>query len=407
MIKRHITNKILESLTDTPVFFLQGARQVGKSTLVQALSKAGHESEYLTLDDATILTAAQADPTGFIAGLSEPVIIDEVQRAPALLPAIKAAVDKERKPGRFILTGSANVLLLPKVSESLAGRMELHTLWPFSQGELGGRLETFVDRLFKEQLRKPELIDTFDIFEQAMRGGYPEIQSRSQARQRDWFGSYVTTILQRDVRDMANIQGLTELPQLLRLLAARSAQLLNYSDLARSMTIPQSTLKRYMALLEATFLVQLLPTWFTNTGKRLVKAPKLIMVDTGLMASLLGIDTRRLEVDPALKGRLLENFVIMEIRKQAAWSQTRPELFHYRTHSQHEVDLVLEDASGGIVGIEIKTSSTIKASDLKGLHDLAESAGDRFLRGVILYLGDKVVPMGANLHAMPVQNLWA
>jgi predicted AAA+ superfamily ATPase len=323
------------------------------------------------------------------------------------LLAIKAAVDKERSPGRFLLTGSANVLLLPKVSESLAGRMELHTLWPFSQGELGGVRETFVDRLFKKQLRKPELGDTPNIFEQAMRGGYPEIQSRSQPRRRDWFGSYVTTILQRDVRDMGNIQGLTELPQLLRLLAARSAQLLNFSDLARSMTIPQSTLKRYMALLEATFLVQLLPAWFTNIGKRLVKAPKLIMVDTGLVASLLGIDARRLEVDSTLKGHLLENFLIMEIRKQAAWSQTRPELFHYRTHSQHEVDLVLEDAAGRIVGIEIKASSTIKTAALRGMHDLAESAGDRFVRGVILYLGDKVVPMGANLHAMPLQSVWA
>ena len=399
-----------QSLRDTPVVFVQGPRQAGKTTLVKSLKAAGHDAHYLTLDDATVLAAAHQDPHGFIDGLGGPAIIDEVQRAPALFLAIKASVDRDRRPGRFTLTGSTNVLLLPKLSESLVGRMELLTLWPFSQGEVQGVCESFVDAAFSDTLPTfhPPRINREELLSRVVVGGFPEVTTRkSGSRQRAWFGSYVTTILQRDVRDLANINGLTELPRLLGLLASRVGQLLNYSDVARSIPIPQSTLKRYLALLQGTFLVQPIPAWFTNTGKRLVKAPKLLMCDTGLVAGLLSVDPKRLDTDPELDGRLLENFVAMELCKQVGWNETRPSLFHYRTHGQREVDLVLEDAAGRIVGIEVKSSARVTASDLNGLRDLAETAGDRFLRGIVLYLGEQAVPFGPDLHALPVASLWS
>jgi hypothetical protein len=338
------------------------------------------------------------------------VILDEVQRVPELFPAIKAAVDRDRTAGRFLLTGSADVLLLPRLSESLAGRMEVHTLWPLSQGELEGQPEELVDALFADSLpaprppqggRKPELVDRL------VRGGYPEVVGMAaEARRQAWFGSYVTTVLQRDVRDLANIEALTMLPRLLRLLASRSTALLNFADLSRSIGIPQTTLKRYMALLEMTFLLQTLPAWFVNIGKRLVKSPKLLLNDTGLAAHLQGLNAERLVGDRVLLGPLLENFVVMELKKQAGWSRRQPQLHHFRTEAGEEVDVVLEDAAGRVVGIEVKAAATVAQVDFKGLRTLAAAAGKRFHRGVVLHTGPEVIPFAADLHALPISALW-
>lgn len=240
-----------------------------------------------------------------------------------------------------------------------------------------------------------------------MRGGFPEVVDRERAeRRRAWFDSYVTTILQRDVRDLANIERLTELPRLLSLLAARAASLLNYSDISRGLGMPQSTLKRYMALLEATFLVQALPPWFGNLGKRLVKSPKLLICDTGLAAHLQGVDSGWISSQPNLAGPLLENFVAMEVRKQIAWSRTRPALFHFRTQSGAEVDIVLEDPAGNLAGVEVKSSSTVGKHDFRGLDALADAAGERFRRGIVLYTGREPIPFGERMHALPVSSLW-
>lgn len=409
MIKRHISASLLEALADTPVVLLHGARQTGKSTLAQWLASDQHPSRYLTLDDAGVLAAAQGDPTGFITALKEPVIIDEVQRAPELFMAIKATVDKDRQPGRFLLTGSADVMLLPRLSESLAGRMEILTLWPLSQGEIEGTKETFIDALFANELPTKIKIrqDWAGLLARMLRGGYPVIQGRlTEARQKAWFNSYVSAILQRDVRDLSSIEGLTLLPRLLSLLAARSASLLNFSELSRSVAIPQTTLKRYMALLEMTFLIQTLPAWSSNLSKRLVKAPKLILNDTGLMAYLLGLSGERLAMESMLAGPLLENFVAMELRKQAAWSKARPQLFHFRTLTGQEVDVLLEDTAGKLVGIEVKASATVNGRDFRGLRALAELIGKRFQSGVVLYTGSECIPFGPRLHAIPVSTLW-
>ncbi len=410
MKPRGITPRILESLNDSPVVYLQGARQTGKSTLVQAIAEEQHPARYLTLDDATTLAAAHEDPQAFVNGFREPMIIDEIQRVPELALAIKTVVDKRRDPGRFLLTGSASVLLLPKVSESLAGRIEIHTLWPFSQGELTGTKERFIDEAFESDFDASVSVSTShrsDLIARIVQGGYPVVaERRSHDRRRAWFGSYITTILQRDVRDMASIEGLTAMPRLLSLLASRAGALLNYAELSRSLSMPQTTLKRYMTLLETTFLVQLLPAWSSNLGKRLVKSPKIMLVDSGLLCHLTGSDVTRLGDNPTLLGDKLENFVVMELRKQSGWSRIRPALFHFRTSVGIEVDIVLESASGDVVGIEVKASTAVKPHDFSGLKALRELIGARFKRGIVLYLGSEPLPFGRDLLALPVSAIW-
>jgi hypothetical protein len=410
MIARALTPQILDALSDTPVVYLQGARQTGKTTLAQLISREHYPAQYLSLDTAAVMAAAGADPEGFVAGLETPAVVDEIQRVPALALAIKAAVDKRRSPGRFLLTGSASVLSLPQLAQSLAGRVELHTLWPFSQGEIAGQQESLVDRSFAGRLTTPKVhnVTPKDLIRRICLGGFPEAHARkSENRRRTWFDSYVTTILERDVRDLANIERLSDIPRLLALVASRVGQTVNYADLARSLSIPQTTLKRYMTLMETTFLIRLLPAWFSNIGKRLTKAPKLLLVDTGLLSYLLDADSERLRSDRTLLGHVLENFVAMELTKQLGWSRKRCRLFHFRTQTGQEVDLVLEDTSGRLVGIEVKAASRVETKDLKGLETLAELTGDRFLRGLIFYTGESVVPFGKNVHALPIGQLWA
>ena len=409
MIRRNLTQTLLEALSDNPVVLLNGARQTGKSTLVQQLADKTYPARYLTHDDATVLAAARQDPSGFLSGLETPVILDEVQRAPELFLAIKAAVDRRRRPGQFLLTGSANALLLPRLSESLVGRMEILTLWPFSQGELEKVRDRFVDTVFASSLSSfhDRSFDKAKLIQRMQTGGYPEAVARAAAARRDaWFRSYITTLMQRDVRDLANIEHLTALPRLLALLATRAAALLNFTELSRSLGLPQSTLKRYMTLLEMTFLYQPLPAWSANLGKRLVKAPKIILNDTGLVAHLLGLSQERIESESMLLGPLLENFVVMELRKQIGWSARPPQLFHFRAQTGQEVDLLLEDAAGRVVGVEVKASSTLSSHDFKGLRFLREALGKRFLRGFVLCLGQESVPFGPDLQAMPVSALW-
>lgn len=409
-LHRNLQPSVAESLTDSPVVFIQGARQTGKSTLARLLVEADARRRYMTLDDAATLAAAQSDPQGFIVGLDAPVVIDEVQRAPGLALAIKAAVDANRKPGRFLLTGSANPMLLPNLSESLAGRIELHTLWPLSQGEIAGRVERFIDAVFASRFTLPDVTGASfpSLIPRLMQGGYPEMLTRkADDRRRAWVGSYLDTILQRDVRDISNIRDLSELPRLLALIASRAASLLDYADLARMLSMPQTTLKRYMSLLEVTFLIHTLPAWFTNIGKRIAKSPKVLINDTGLLLHLLGANEARLKSDPTLAGGVLENFVALELLKQRGWSKLKPNLFHFRTHSGDEVDLVLERADGKVVGIEVKSTASIDAGHLKGLRVLAAAAKDRFVRGIVLYTGNASVPFGKDLIALPVSAVWS
>lgn len=412
MIRRHLAALLREALTDTPAVLINGARQTGKSTLVQSGDLARENRQYLTFDDPGLLAAAKRDPNGFIAGVNLPVTLDEIQHVPELFPAIKAAVDRNRQPGQFLLTGSANVMLLPRLSESLAGRMEVLTLWPFSQGELRGVTENFVDNLFStgraNWSSKGTLASWEELLEIMVAGGYPPAVARHNPSRREaWFQSYVMTMLQRDIRDLASIADMTAIPRLLSVVAARAGSLLNFADLSRTMALPQTTLKRYFALLENTFLVQLLRPWARNLGKRVIQTPKVYLNDSGLLAYTLGASAGRLKTEGSLAGSVLENFVLMELRKQCSWSALKPEMFYWRTVSGQEVDFVLEDRTEKVVGIEVKAAATLGSNDVRGLQALANAVGKNWIRGVVLYSGTEVIPFASNLHAVPLNRLWS
>ena len=413
LYQRFLSPSLADAREDTPVILVCGARQTGKTTLVQRTAQREGAPTYRTLDDATVLAAARADPRGFLESLPAPVVIDEVQHCPELFPAIKLLVDRERTPGRFVLTGSANVLLLPKLSESLAGRMEILTLYPLAQAEIRGGRWTVVDDLFAPVFTPADApaVAREELARILLAGGYPEPLARNRGSRREqWFGAYLTAILQRDVRDIADIADVTQLPRILSVIASRTANLLNVTELSSNLAMPYATLHRYLAILEATYLVTRLPAWSGDLGARATRTPKVYLSDTGLAGQLMGLNTERL-LDSVgggvLLGALLETFVMTELLKQASWSQTRPALFHFRTQSRQEVDIVLERRGGEIVGIEVKAAATVSAADFKGLNALREATvGARFLRGIVFYTGDVAVAFGPDLYAVPLSFLW-
>lgn len=406
MIRRIIEPKLRLALRDTRVVLLNGPRQAGKTTLAKEAASQG--GRYWTLDDPTVAMAAKADPGALVAPTAGLTIIDEVQHAPALFAAIKRVVDDDHRPGQFLLTGSANVFLLPRLSESLAGRMEVLTLHPLAQAEVEEDAVNLIDRLVAgKPLHPVELpLDRLDVCQRIVRGGFPEASHRAENRRNAWFASYVASLLQRDIRDLANVEGLTDMPRLLSLLAARTSALLNVAELSRALDIPHSTMRRYLALLEATFLFTPLLPWAVNLGKRLVKSPKIHLIDTGLIAHLRGESSAQALTNAPALGPLLEAFVVQEIRKQIAASDQILCPFHYRTASGQEVDLVVEAAGGKLVGIEVKSSSTLRPEDVRGLQALAEAAGPNFRAGFVFYLGKQVLPLGAQCWALPVSALW-
>lgn len=406
VVPRHLLGEIRRALADTPVVVVTGPRQAGKSTLVRQLAGS---ARYITLDDSAARAAAVADPEAFLADLGSPVIIDEAQRAPGLALAIKAAVDIRRSPGRFVLTGSSDLWTLPGFATALAGRMEIFTLWPFSQGELEGQRETFVDAAFAA--RSPRATGADDlrrsVFGRALRGGFPEVALARAASRRDaWFRSYIATVIDREVRDLSRIEDLAELPRLLGLLAARATDVLNVSEVGRAMEMNKMTLSRYLALLERVFLVRRIRAWTGDIGRRVVQHPKLLIADTGLLAHLQELDLDRALRDGRLGGALLENFVIAELEKQIGWSRTRPSLHYLRTYDGAEVDAVLERRNGELVGIEVKTGLAVQEGDFAALRLFASRVGERFRRGVLLYAGRESVAFGRRLQALPIDALW-
>ena len=382
---------------------------MGKSTLAKGLLQTHPKGRYLSLDDPAVRRAAEVDPTGFVAQAKGLMVLDEIQLAPQLFPAIKLAVNGDRRPGRFLLTGSANVLVLPRLAESLAGRMELITLEGLAQSEVRGEAGNVVDSLFAPGPLAPQRVelDREALLTILLAGGFPEARQRAPGRRREqWFESYIQTLLQRDVRDLSQIEGITQLPRILELVSVRSAGLLNVAELSRTLGLPLNTLKRYLGLLETLFLITTLPAWSSHLGKRLVKAPKLLVRDSGLMGHLLGVDRARLERTPNLLGGLLETFAAGELRKHLGWAHNRAKLFHYRTLPGQAVDLLLELADGRVVAVEVKASATLQAKDFKGLRDLAVILGPMFHRGVVLYTGFEVLPFGPGLWAVPMACLW-
>lgn len=404
---RFVLQHLCDALADTPVVAVNGARQVGKSTLVTELLTRPRRAQFITLDDRTQRAAALTDPVGFVQreGL---IVIDEVQRVPDLLPAIKTEVDRDRRPGRFLLTGSARLLSTAEMSASLAGRVEIIDLWPLSQGEIGRKRERFVDAIFSwdGSLRRGSDLTRMDYLTRACAGGFPEPLARTGRRRRAWFANYATTVLQRMVSDIADVNRLTAMPALLRLCAARTANELNVRDIADDVGLPYRTVGAYLAHLQSSFLVQLVPAWSRNLTSKVVHRPKVLIADSGLAAHLIGVDEGALADPTGPAGPILETFVAMEIRKQLDWNDVDAEMFHFRDRGGAEVDIVLESRAGKVAGVEVKASSTVRSEDFRGLRLLLERLGDRFAGGIVLYTGRDAVPFGDRLAAIPIAALW-
>ncbi len=406
MIDRWARKELELALTDTPVVLVHGPRQAGKSTLTLQVSEAMGGRTLVTLDDPEPFRLAKTHPTEFLHAFPPPVTIDEVQRAPELFLTIKAWIDRKRVPGSFLLTGSANVLMLPKLADSLAGRMEIVNLPPLAQAEIEGSDVNLIDALFQKEFSPRSFRgNNEDLASRIVTGGYPEPVLRSPRRRAAWFNDYIRTLLDRDVRDIANIEGLTQVPRILMLLAARTGSTMNTASLSRDTGIAHTTLTRYLSLLKTIFLLTYVPAWSSDTGVSLAKTAKTYLPDTGLLCHLMRIEEGDLE-DRDRLAPILENFVAVELAKLSEHAEARPTLGHLRTVKLREVDFVLDAASKGVVGIEVRPTFTPSPNDAEGLRYLAELAGERFLRGIVLYLGSEVVPLGKDLWAIPVSALW-
>jgi len=411
LVPRHAASLLEEILSDTPIAVVQGARQVGKSTLVQDVL-ARRASRYVSLDDANQRAAAAADPVTFVEQFPGGCLgIDEVQRAPELVLALKTAVDRDRRPGRFLLTGSANILRLPAMEDSLAGRAESVELFGLSQGERAGHLERFVDRAFEGDLflDAPGLLGRAGYLALVCEGGYPEAVARSTLRRRAaWFDNYATRIVTRDASDIAQLRHLGDLAPLLRLLAAHTASSVTKATLSRESGIPETTLPPYLDLLETLYLVQRVAAWSNNPAGRVAKAAKLALLDSGLATRMLNVSAASLAADmhPDPAGRLVETFVLAELRKQIPHSDTRPTLLHWRDRTGPEVDAVLEAPDGRVIALEVKAAATLGAADFRWLTLLRDRIPRRFAGGLVFYAGRDPLPWGDRLAGVPLSTLW-
>lgn len=406
VLPRFAADRVRAALRDTPVVMIVGPRQCGKTTLVRDLIT--EDRTYTTLDDETALQGAREDPAAFIRD-AEHVTIDEVQRAPDLLRAIKFAIDRRWRPGQFLLTGSADVLTLPTVSESLAGRLAVVTLLPLSRSELHQRKPAFLRRAFAGSVAKTaQALVGGRLTAAVLEGGYPEMLRRTRPdRRRAWARDYISSIVRRDVRDIADVERIDDMSRLLRVLAHHSGQLTNFTEIGAQNHLDDKTTKKYVAIFEQLFLVQRVQPWCRNRLKRLVKTPRLHFVDSGLLAALSGLTAERVARERALFGPVLETFVFSEVLKQTGWLDEECTVSHYRDKDQDEVDIVVESESGALVGIEVKAAATVTGRDFKGMRKLAEASGDAFRLGVVLYDGEAVIPFGERMYAAPVSWVWS
>jgi uncharacterized protein len=404
---RTIATALKEALADTPVVSLLGARQSGKTTLVQTVAP---ERPYISLDEENYFQTATMDPAGFVDSLPEFVTIDEVQRVPALMPAIKRSVDRDRRAGRFLLTGSANLLLLPQVSDSLAGRMEVIRLQPLTESEKerspGSFLRDLLDGRFKPEIAGATGQIGLTLPERLVAGGYPEPLTRSSSRARQWHRHYLRAIVERDIKDIGRIRQGEDVARLLELLAQRTASLLNASSLAKDLGLNRVTVEHYLLLLERLFLVRRLPAWHRHPARRLVKTPKVHLVDSGLAATLAGIGETDWLERRELMGHLLESFAVQQIISQGSWTDPDLRFWHYRDKDKVEVDLVITRARA-VWGIKVKAAASVCERDVRGLQRLAAQSGTDFRSGILLYTGANILTLGKGpFLAVPVQELW-
>ena len=412
MYPRYSDHNVKEALSDTPVVFIMGPRQAGKTTLVKTLiTETGADNwTFITLDDQAQFEIARADPVGFIRNLPPTrIALDEVQRLPELFVSIKQAVDELRTPGRFLLTGSANALLLPRLSDSLAGRMESIRLMTLSECEIQGRQAGFLTKLLDQNVPTTQDIRVREhLLHRLVTGCFPEpLQRTSERRCQAWYQQYLSTLIQRDIRDLTHIDHPDLMAKLLKLTAFYAGKLVNLTELGSKLGLDRLTIKKYMALLEQLFLVEQLPAWHSNEYKRLVKTPKLHSVDTGMMCAVRGLNREGLLKQPGDFGLVLESFVYNELRKQAVWIEEPLNFYHYRDKDKVEVDVIIENAMGDCFAIEVKAAATLSTKDFTGLKRFQSVAGKRFKIGVLLYDGDHTTAFGDNLFAVPLGALWS
>ncbi|HET8657660.1 MAG TPA: ATP-binding protein [Micromonosporaceae bacterium] len=407
LVPRRAASPVTEALADTRVVLVNGARQAGKSTLVRGVA-GQRAAEWRDLDLPQDRQSAIEDPVGFVS-FEDLMVIDEIQRVPELLLAIKATVDADPRPGRFLLTGSSRLLGLRDLPDTLPGRMETVELWPFSQGEIDSAPDGFIDAVFElgSAVHHESTVTRADYADRVVRGGLPEAVARTDPRHRGRFhDSYVQSLIHREVRQLAEIERVPQLTTLLRLLAARSGMLVTAGSLESELQLSRPTIARYIQLLEEVFLVKRVPGWSRNLGTRATSAAKLVFVDSGIASRLLAVDAHTLRRPGAPFGPLLEGFVLSELARQITWSQQLVELYHYRDQNKVEVDAVLENRQGKVVGVEVKAASTVRSDDFNALRRLAEKLGDDFVLGAVLYTGSATLPFGPKLRAVPVSALW-
>lgn len=406
---RRSHERVVAALGDTRVVVLNGARQTGKSTLARLVADSRPGTEIRYLDDAAVRASAAADPAAFVRhdGLQ---VIDEVQRVPDLVLAIKHTVDLDPRPGQFLLTGSARLFAMQQIPDLLPGRSETIELWPFSQGEIDRTADGFVDAIFEfgqDLVPKPSTLHRSDYVQRALVGGYPEAVRRvDPGRRARFFESTASDLISRDVRQLSDIERPADMRRLLGAVAAQMATLVVPGTLAGRLQIPVNTLKRYLDLLELLYIVDRIPAWSTNLTTRAIATPKLIVNDSGLAGHLAGITMRRAAHQTAPIGPLLENFVLGELSRQLSWTAESVRLYHYRDRDGYEVDAVLEHASGDVVAIEVKAAETVRADDFRGIQRLARRLGDQLIAGIVLYAGTQPLPFGDRLRAFPISTLW-
>jgi hypothetical protein len=406
-LSRLLSSRLHIALADTPVVCLLGPRQSGKSTLARTLEP---RYTYVTFDDAAALSFAQADPTGFVAALPDPVILDEVQRVPELLRTIKLAVDRDRRPGRFLLTGSANLLLLPRLGDSLAGRMEVVQLHPLTAAEQAREPGGFLAALLESRL-KPQVVaapggNPLELAARVVAGGFPEAVARSAVRARTWHREYLRTLVERDVQDIARVRDVREVGRLLEMLALRTGELLNVSSLGNDLDLRRETVDNYLGICERLYLVRRLPPWHRNAAKRLIKTPKIHLLDTGLAATLAGLTAEDWNTQRERFGHLLESYVVQQLIAQAGWTDPDLRFWHYRDKDQVEIDLVITHGRQ-TWGVEVKAAATVTPADGRGLRRLAEQCGKDFQGGALLYAGASTFKLDIpGCVAAPLARLW-
>lgn len=405
LVKRNVSAWVSDLLEVSPIVVIEGARQVGKSTLASTLVDESTTST--TMDDDVTRTYAHDDPSGFLASAGEGrLVIDEIQRCPELILPLKAAVDRDRRPGRFVLTGSANLLRLPGAEDSLAGRAMTVRLHPFSQGELSGAKEDWVTALLAGVADPTTRGDRQDTVERLTRGGYPVIQSMLPRLRTAWLKDYANRLVERDAADLGSVQ-VPILRRLLSLLAAAPGAEVVQEQLAQELGVTRPTVGRYLELLESLYLIHRLPAWSRNLTKRQIQRPKCYLTDTGLAAALSDLGVSHLTSIQGADhlGPLVENFVVCELLRQQGWSETEFQLSHYRDRHGSEVDIIIETPRG-VVAVEVKAAAAATASHFRHVTTLRDKLGDEFLLGVVLTTGSGQ-RAGDRLLALPMSTLWA